>query len=200
MKAIRLGWVLSVTALCSSGLLAAEPEKPGLPVGQTAPLFALKDQNGKEIALESLLKKGPVALVFHRSADWCLLQAADCPTATESQGNRSQRRANRRHQLRFRGDPQRIRQAKQDYLPAPGRPREQDNRRLRYSEPGRPGALPGSRVSCHLHSRPAGNHPFQTVSSELPGENCGGRLACGTKRSAASKRGQPNNRGVCQCS
>ena len=72
MKAIRLSWVLSVTALCSSGLLAAEPEKPGLPVGQTAPLFALKDQNGKEIALESLLKKGPVAVVFHRSADWCL--------------------------------------------------------------------------------------------------------------------------------
>ncbi len=49
-----------------------EPEKPGLAVGQPAPPFVLKDQDGKEIALEALLKKGPVVVVFHRSADWCL--------------------------------------------------------------------------------------------------------------------------------
>ena len=30
------------------------------------------EQNGKEVSLESLLKKGPVAVVFHRSVDWCL--------------------------------------------------------------------------------------------------------------------------------
>lgn len=47
-------------------------EKPGLPIGQIAPAFHLKKQNGKEVSLESLLKKGPVALVFFRSADWCL--------------------------------------------------------------------------------------------------------------------------------
>ena len=42
------------------------------PIGQHAPAFTLKDQNDKEVSLEALLKKGPVALVFHRSVDWCL--------------------------------------------------------------------------------------------------------------------------------
>lgn len=49
---------------------AAAPEKNGLAVGQKAPAFTLKDQNDRDVSLESLLKKGPVALVFHRSADW----------------------------------------------------------------------------------------------------------------------------------
>ena len=48
----------------------ASPEKSGLPVGQKAPAFALKDQIDRDVSLDSLLKKGPVALVFHRSADW----------------------------------------------------------------------------------------------------------------------------------
>ena len=48
----------------------ASPEKTGLAVGRKAPAFTLKDQTGKEVSLESLLKTGPVALVFHRSADW----------------------------------------------------------------------------------------------------------------------------------
>ena len=48
----------------------AAPEKVGLDVGQKAPAFTLKDQNDREVALDSLLKKGPVALVFYRSADW----------------------------------------------------------------------------------------------------------------------------------
>ena len=34
------------------------------------PKFALKDQQGKERSLDELLKKGKVALVFYRSADW----------------------------------------------------------------------------------------------------------------------------------
>jgi peroxiredoxin len=58
-----------------SGLNAtqeAAPEKPGLPIGQRAPAFTLKDQNDKDVSLESLLEKGPVSLVFFRSADWCL--------------------------------------------------------------------------------------------------------------------------------
>ena len=33
---------------------------------------ALKDQNDQDVSLEALLKKGPVAVVFIRSADWCL--------------------------------------------------------------------------------------------------------------------------------
>ena len=48
----------------------ASPEKTGLAIGQKAPAFTLKDQNDKEVSLASLLKKGPVALVFYRSADW----------------------------------------------------------------------------------------------------------------------------------
>jgi peroxiredoxin len=47
-------------------------EKTGLPIGRTAPAFTLTDQNGNEVSLESLLKKGPVAVVFHRSVSWCL--------------------------------------------------------------------------------------------------------------------------------
>src|ERR1041385_4180951 len=59
----------------ASGLNAAEvasAENTGLRIGQVAPAFSLKDQNGKEVSLDALLKKGPVALVFFRSADWCL--------------------------------------------------------------------------------------------------------------------------------
>jgi peroxiredoxin len=44
---------------------------PGLKVGDRAPEFTLKDANGHEVSLASLLKKGKVALVFFRSADWC---------------------------------------------------------------------------------------------------------------------------------
>ena len=68
-----LGWLALTGVLVSLELIAAQeasPEKTGLPVGQQAPSFTLKDQNGVDLALESLLKKGPVALVFHRSADW----------------------------------------------------------------------------------------------------------------------------------
>ncbi len=39
-------------------------------VGEKAPRFTLKDQEGKERSLDELLKKGKVALVFYRSADW----------------------------------------------------------------------------------------------------------------------------------
>lgn len=48
----------------------AAPEKTGVAVGQKAPGFTLKDQNDLEVSLAALLKKGPVALVFFRSADW----------------------------------------------------------------------------------------------------------------------------------
>ena len=61
---------LLLTVLNAAG--EATPENTGLSVGQRAPAFTLKDQNGQEVSLEALLKKGPVALVFFRSADWCL--------------------------------------------------------------------------------------------------------------------------------
>jgi cytochrome oxidase Cu insertion factor (SCO1/SenC/PrrC family) len=55
---------LSVTPACLGQQI------PGLNVGTKAPAFKLKDQQGKEVSLETLLKKGKVALVFHRSAEW----------------------------------------------------------------------------------------------------------------------------------
>jgi AhpC/TSA family len=49
---------------------APSTEKIGLAVGQKAPGFSLKDHNDRTVSLDALLKKGPVALVFYRSADW----------------------------------------------------------------------------------------------------------------------------------
>lgn len=69
--------LISILAIASLALTqtatAAEPATPehsGLAVGQKAPSFTLKDQKSRDISLESLLKNGPVALVFFRSADW----------------------------------------------------------------------------------------------------------------------------------
>ncbi len=49
---------------------AAKGSASRISVGDKAPPFRLKDQNGEEHSLEDLLKKGNVALVFYRSADW----------------------------------------------------------------------------------------------------------------------------------
>ena len=73
MKATQLlatltaGWLLSGSVAFAA---EAAPEKTGLRVGAKAPTFSLKDQNDRDVSLEALLKKGPVALVFYRSADW----------------------------------------------------------------------------------------------------------------------------------
>lgn len=65
-------------AAFSIGLLtalatAADPaeEKTGLKTGTKAPAFTLKDQNGNERSLGEFTKRGKVAIVFYRSADWC---------------------------------------------------------------------------------------------------------------------------------
>jgi cytochrome oxidase Cu insertion factor (SCO1/SenC/PrrC family) len=57
-------------ALAVNAAEPASPEKTGLAVGERAPDFTLKDQNDRDASLSALLKKGPVALVFFRSADW----------------------------------------------------------------------------------------------------------------------------------
>jgi hypothetical protein len=49
-------------------LKSADEDKTGLAVGEKAPGFTLADQSGAERSLEDLLKAGPVALVFTRSA------------------------------------------------------------------------------------------------------------------------------------
>ncbi len=48
----------------------APDEKSGLKAGEKAPNFTLKDQDGKDRTLDEFVKKGKVALVFYRSADW----------------------------------------------------------------------------------------------------------------------------------
>ena len=48
----------------------APEELTALKVGAKASNFSLKDQQGKERSLDEFLKKGKVALVFYRSADW----------------------------------------------------------------------------------------------------------------------------------
>jgi cytochrome oxidase Cu insertion factor (SCO1/SenC/PrrC family) len=48
----------------------APEEQSGLEVGEKAPKFTLKDQQGNDRSLDEYLKKGKVALVFYRSADW----------------------------------------------------------------------------------------------------------------------------------
>jgi peroxiredoxin len=49
----------------------ATPQTPEICIGQRAPSFTLKDQNDREISLDAMLKNGPVAVVFIRSAEWC---------------------------------------------------------------------------------------------------------------------------------
>jgi hypothetical protein len=49
---------------------ALAAEGPGLKKGTKAPEIELKDQNGKVVKVSDMLKKGPVAVVFHRSANW----------------------------------------------------------------------------------------------------------------------------------
>ena len=66
---------LSIAILFLSGVPARASQKsagdgPVIKVGEKAPSFKLKDQNGKEHTLQSLIQNGKVALVFYRSASW----------------------------------------------------------------------------------------------------------------------------------
>jgi cytochrome oxidase Cu insertion factor (SCO1/SenC/PrrC family) len=63
--------LLSAPDLSAQGKEKPSPEEQtGLKVGVKAPKFTLKDQEGKERSLDEFLKKGKVALVYYRSADW----------------------------------------------------------------------------------------------------------------------------------
>ena len=53
------------------GVALHAAESPGLKVGDLAPAFTLPTGSDSEVSLQALLAKGPVALVFVRSADWC---------------------------------------------------------------------------------------------------------------------------------
>ncbi len=68
MWGITFGLVFGAGVVFAADLAPAE--KTGLNVGEKAPEFKLKDQNGEERSLTTLLKDGNVALVFYRSASW----------------------------------------------------------------------------------------------------------------------------------
>ena len=61
---------LALLAMAVLTSVCTAQEIPGLKVGDKAPAFKLKDQKGKDVSLQALLKKGKVAVVFTRSADW----------------------------------------------------------------------------------------------------------------------------------
>jgi peroxiredoxin len=67
----RLGLAALLTGLLAFNSAAPAGELAGLRVGEKAPAFELKNQAGQPIQLAKLLAQGPVAVVFHRSADWC---------------------------------------------------------------------------------------------------------------------------------
>jgi cytochrome oxidase Cu insertion factor (SCO1/SenC/PrrC family) len=61
--------VLSPLGFAQRGKAASEA--PGIEVGEKAPDFSLKDQDGKETKLSDMLEDNKsVALVFYRSANW----------------------------------------------------------------------------------------------------------------------------------
>lgn len=68
--ALLLAGPFAVRAASGEARELPASEAPGLPVGAKAPDFTLRDQNGNPVSLHETLKRGPVALVFYRSADW----------------------------------------------------------------------------------------------------------------------------------
>lgn len=65
---------IALAALLACSLIGTATGKetfaPGPKIGTTAPEFALRDQHDEEQKLSQLIKNGPVAVVFHRSAQW----------------------------------------------------------------------------------------------------------------------------------
>jgi hypothetical protein len=65
------GGVSILAGILTAGVTSlSAQELAGLAVGDQAPAFELKNQAGETVKLSTLLEKGPVALVFYRSADW----------------------------------------------------------------------------------------------------------------------------------
>ncbi|MEP6700969.1 MAG: peroxiredoxin-like family protein [Bacteroidota bacterium] len=62
--------IFSVCLLLSVYTVVAQEAPEGLFIASKAPDFKAKDQNGKNIKLKDLLKKGKVVLIFYRG-EWC---------------------------------------------------------------------------------------------------------------------------------
>jgi len=61
---------ISVLLLISGLQLQAQEKPEGLFINSKAPDFKGKDQNGNEVVLKDLRKKGPVVIIFYRGY-WC---------------------------------------------------------------------------------------------------------------------------------
>ena len=61
---------ISVLLLISALQLQAQEKPEGLFINSKAPDFKGKDQNGNEVVLKDLRKKGPVVIIFYRGY-WC---------------------------------------------------------------------------------------------------------------------------------
>jgi len=62
--------ILIICMAFTASFLFAQEAPEGLFIASKAPDFKATDQNGKEIRLKDLLKKGKVVLVFYRG-EWC---------------------------------------------------------------------------------------------------------------------------------
>ena len=62
--------ILFVSLVFAASLLSAQEAPEGLFISSKAPDFKAKDQNGQDVRLKDLLKKGKVVLVFYRG-QWC---------------------------------------------------------------------------------------------------------------------------------
>src|SRR5438270_10755988 len=62
--------VLFFFALLSIHFINAQERPEGLFINSKAPEFKAEDQNGQQVSLKELRKKGPVVVVFYRGY-WC---------------------------------------------------------------------------------------------------------------------------------
>lgn len=62
--------ILFTFLLIASFAIYAQERPEGLFINSKAPDFKLKDQNGVEVSLKELRKKGPVVVLFYRG-NWC---------------------------------------------------------------------------------------------------------------------------------
>ena len=60
---------VAATSACAQDKAGPE-DMMGIKVGEKAPDCSLRAQDGKTYTLSEVVKKGTVALVFFRSADW----------------------------------------------------------------------------------------------------------------------------------
>ncbi|MFN0083309.1 MAG: redoxin domain-containing protein, partial [Ferruginibacter sp.] len=64
-------YAVAFFCFCTFTTLQAQTNYPqGLKVGDIAPDFSAKDQNGKMVRLKDLRKKGDVVIIFYRG-QWC---------------------------------------------------------------------------------------------------------------------------------